>query len=667
VTGFTNADLNIPNGTLTAVSSSDGGITWTATYTPTLRVNDTSNVIGLNNTGISDLAGNAGTGSTNSGNYAVHTEVPTATIVVADTALKAGETSTVTITFSEAVADFSNADLTIVNGALSNVISIDGGITWTATFTPTGNITDTTNVITLDNSGVVNASGNSGVGTTESNNFAIDTALPTATIVVADNRLGIGETTTVTITFSEAVSGFDLSDISVANGTLSNLSSSDGGIIWIATFTPTGNVSAPSNFISLDTSNVTDLAGNAGSTVAVSNNFAQDSERPTATLVVANPNLGIGGTSQVTITFNEAVSGFDLSDITVANGSLSNLISNDGGITWTATLKPNVNVTDPSNFIALDTSNVTDLAGNVGSTVAVSNNYALDSERPSATVVVANPNLGVGQTSQVTITFNEVVSGFDLSDISAANGTLSNLSSSDGGTTWTATLTPSANVSSASNAITVNRGGVSDLAGNSGSGVSQSDNYVVNTAATPTFVVTPNPQFRSSDPVSFPAAPHTILQPIVFIAPTGDLGPPLTFPPLFEQRLIGNGIRPLGDIFMNQGALSPSFLAQVFTSSDSMGDGAGHGFLGFGGGDGGVFGTSTLSSLFNQNSDAARDSLNAFGSHSIKAGDVSQGLRGVFGAPSLVEQLQQLKDSEQHRVDNLASALQQAGISEMSA
>ncbi|MFL1495744.1 flagellar hook-length control protein FliK, partial [Pseudomonas antarctica] len=108
--------------------------------------------------------------------------------------------------------------------------------------------------------------------------------------------------------------------------------------------------------------------------------------------------------------------------------------------------------------------------------------------------------------------------------------------------------------------------------------VSQSDNYVVNTAATPTFVVTPNPQFRSSDPVSFPAAPHTILQPIVFIAPTGDLGPPLTFPPLFEQRLIGNGIRPLGDIFMNQGALSPSFLAQVFTSSDSMGDGAGHGF-----------------------------------------------------------------------------------------
>ena len=667
VTGFDNSDLSVANGTLSNVSSSDGGITWTATFTPTIGVSDFTNLITLNNTGISDLAGNAGTGSTNSGNYAVLTEVPTATIVVADTALKAGETSTVTITFSEAVADFSNADLTIVNGALSNVVSIDGSITWTATFTPTGNITDTTNVITLDNSGVVNISGNSGVGTTDSNNFAIDTALPTATIVVADNRLGIGETTTVTITFSEAVSGFDLSDISVANGTLSNLSSSDGGITWIATLTPTANVNDATNLIVIDTAGVQDLAGNLGASIAISNNYALDATRPTVSIVVANPTLGIGQTTTVTFTFSEAVSNFDLSDLSVTNGELSNLSSNDGGKTWTATFTPTANVTDPSNFIALDTSNVTDLAGNVGSTVAVSNNYALDSERPTATVVVANPNLGVGQTSQVTITFNEAVSGFDLSDISVANGTLSNLSSNDGGKTWTATLTPSANVSSASNAITVNRGGVSDLAGNSGSGVSQSGNYVVNTATTPTFVVSPNPQFRSSDPVTFPDVPYTALQPIVFSAPTGDLGSPLTFTPLFEQRVIGNGIRPLGDIFMNHGALSPSFLAQVFSSSDNVGDGAGHGFLGFGGGDGGVFGTSTLSSLFNQNSEAARDSLNAFGSHSIKAGDVSQGLRGVFGAPSLVEQLQQLKDSEQHRVDNLASALQQAGISEISA
>ncbi|WP_423204654.1 Ig-like domain-containing protein [Pseudomonas kribbensis] len=672
VTGFDNSDLSVANGTLSNVSSSDGGITWTATFTPNIGITDLTNLIVLNNTGITDLAGNTGTGTTSSANYQIQTQVPTATIVVADTSLRAGETSLVTITFSEAVSGFDNSDLTIANGTLTNVSSSDGGITWTATFIPTANVTDATNLITLNNAGVANLSGNSGVGTTDSNNFAIDTALPTATIVVADNRLGIGETTTVTITFSEAVSGFDLSDISVANGALSNLTSSDGGVTWTATLTPTAGINDATNLIIIDTAGVQDLAGNAGASIAISNNYILDATRPTVNIVVANPHLGIGQTTTVTFTFSEAVSNFDLSDLSVTNGDLSNLSSSDGGKTWTATFTPTANVTDPSNFIALDTSNVTDLAGNAGSTVAVSNNYALDSERPTATVVVANPNLGVGQTSQVIITFNEAVTGFDLSDLSVANGTLSNLSSSDGGKTWTATLTPNANVNSANNAISVNSAGVSDLSGNSGSGISQSGNYVINTVpavppTSPLVVVSPDPEFRIEVPVVLPSRVDVPLQPTIFAPPTGGLGSPLTFPPLFEQRVIGNGIRPLGDIFINHGALSPSFIAQVFTSSDSGGDGSGHGFLGFGGGDGGVFGISTLSSLFNQDSAAERDSLNAFDSHSIRGGDVSQGLRGVFGAPTLGQQLQEIKDSEQHRVDNLAAALQQVGISEMPA
>ena len=668
VSGLDSADLSVANGTLSVLSSSDGGVTWTATFTPTAAITDTSNLITLDNSGVTDAAGNAGSGVTDSANYLVQTSVPSASIVIADTALKAGQTTLVTITFSEAVSGFSNADLTITNGTLSSISSSDGGITWTATFTPTSGITDASNLITLDNSGVANASGNTGSGTTDSNNLAIDTALPTATIVVADTQLGIGETTTVTITFSEAVSGFDVSDISVANGVLSNLSSSDGGVTWTATLTPTANVTDATNLIVLDTAGVQDTAGNLGASIAISNNYALDATRPTVNIVVANPNLGIGQTTTVTFTFSEAVSHFDLSDLSVTNGDLSNLISSDGGKTWTATFTPTANVSDPSNFIALDTRNVTDLMNNTGNTVAVSNNYTLDSELPTATIVVANPNLGVGQTSQVTITFNEAVSGFDLSDISIANGTLSDLSSSDGGKTWTATLTPNANVNIASNVISINYAGISDMAGNSGSGVSQSDNFVINTVPASSVVfVSADPDLRSNPPVTLPDVPNVPLQPAIFTPPTGNLGSPLTFPPLFEQRVIGNGIRPLGDIFMNHGAFTPSFIAQVFSGNNGGGDGSGHGFLGFGGGDGGVFSTSTLSSLFNQDSSTERESLNAFGSQSIKSGDVSQGLRGVFGAPTLGQQLQQLKDNEQQQVDNLAAALKLVGISEMQA
>ncbi|PBJ20702.1 BNR/Asp-box repeat protein [Pseudomonas sp. ACN8] len=668
VSGFDNGDLTIANGTLSNVSSSDGGITWTATFTPTADITDTSNTIALNSAGVQDVAGNAGSGTVNSNTYAIDTQSPTATIVVADGSLVAGESSLVTITFSEAVSGFDNSDLTIPNGTLSAVSSSDGGVTWTATFTPTSNVKDTTNLISLNNAGVFDLAGNAGTGISSSANFTIDTVLPTATIVVADSQLGIGETTTVTITFSEAVSGFDVSDISVANGVLSNLSSSDGGVTWTATLTPTANINDATNLIVLDTGRVQDVAGNVGASIAISNNYALDATRPTVNIVVANPNLGIGQTTTVTFTFSEAVSNFDLSDLSVTNGDLSNLGSSDGGKTWTATFTPTANVTDPSNFIALDTRNVTDLMGNTGNTVAVSNNYTLDSELPTATVVIANPNLGVGQTSQVTITFSEAVRGFDLSDISIANGTLSDLSSSDGGKTWTAMLTPTANVNIASNAISIDRAGISDMAGNSGSGVSQSDNFVINTVPTSSVVVvTVDPEFQSSTPVTLPDVPNVPLQPTIFTPPTGNLTSPLTFQPLFEQRVIGNGIRPLGDIFMNHGALTPSFIAQVFSSTDGGGDGSGNGFLGFGGGDGGVFSTSTLSSLFNQDSSSERDSLNAFGSQSIKSGDVSQGLRGVFGAPTLGQQLQQLKDNEQQQVANLAAALKLAGISEMQA
>ncbi|WP_123581418.1 Ig-like domain-containing protein [Pseudomonas brassicacearum] len=669
VTGFDNSDLSVPNGTLTNVSSSDGGVTWTATFTPTSGIKDTTNLITLTNTGVADLAGNAGSGTTDSGNFTIDTQRPTATIVVADNALKIGDTSLVTITFSEAVTGFTNADLTIANGTLTAVSSSDGGVTWTATFTPSASITDATNLITLDNTGVQNGSGNVGTGTTDSNNYAIDTQRPTASIVVANPLLGIGQTSQVTITFSEAVSGFDLSDLSVANGTLSNLLSSDGGKTWTATLTPTAAVNDATNQIVLDTANVQDSAGNAGSTVSLSNNYVLDADRPTGTIVVAKPLLGIGQTSGVTITFSEAVTGFDLSDLSVTNGTLSNLASSDGGKTWTATFTPTANVTDPTNLIVLDNSNVTDKAGNAGAGLAISNNYALDSDRPTATIVIANPNLGVGQTSQVTFTFSEAVKHFDLSDISVANGTLTNLSSNNGGKTWTATLTPTANINDATNFIGLDSSNVTDRAGNAGTGVAISNNFVINTVpAVPAVVSVGDPQFRISDPAPPQSTPNAPLQPIVFTPPTGNLGSPLTFAPLFEQRVLGDGIRPLGDIFINRGALSPSYIAQVFTSSDSAGNGSAHGFLGFGGGDGGVFGSSTLSSLFSHESSSGDSSLNTFGDRSIqRGGDVSQGLHGVYGALTLGEQLQQLENTEKQQIQALAAALQQVGVSEMQA
>ena len=663
VTGFSAADLTTDNGTLSNLSTNDN-ITYTATLTPVAGITQSNNHIVLDNTGVSDIAGNLGSGITSSNAYMIDSLRPTATIVIADPVLKAGETSLVTVTFSEAVSGFDNSDLNVPNGSLSALTSQDGGVTWIGTFTPSSNTRDTTNLISLNNAGYTDLAGNTGSGITNSGNFTIDTVRPTATVVVADTALKIGDTSQVTITFSEAVSGFTNADLTVANGTLSAVSSSDGGMTWTATFTPASAISDTSNVITLDNSGVQNGSGNAGSGSTDSNNYVVETQRPTATIAVANGTLGIGQTTTVTITFSEVVSGFDLSDLSVANGVLSNLASSDGGKTWTATLTPTAAaMTDATNAITLDTSQVNNAVGNVGNDIATSNNYVIDTQRPTATISVAGGTLGIGQTTTVTITFSEVVSGLNLSDLSVANGVLSNLVSSDGGKTWTATLTPTAAITDASNVITLDASQVNDVAGNAGSGIAISNNYAVNTSA-----LTGDPLFRVTDPAPPPlGAPDIPLQPIVFGRPVGNIGSPIGFPPLFEQRDVGAGLPPIGNIFIHNGALAPSFIAQVF-SSDGGANGGAQGFLGFGGGDGGVFGSSTLSGLFNRESGGGDSGFKAFDSRAIQGGgDTAHGLRGVFGAPTLGQQLQQIKDLEQRQVIDLAQALQQVGISEMQA
>ncbi|WP_057407811.1 Ig-like domain-containing protein [Pseudomonas amygdali] len=661
VSGFSNADLSVANGTLSAVSSSDGGITWTATFTPNANVTDASNLITLDNTGVTNASGSTGSGTTASNNYAIDTQRPTATIVVTDSLLAIGETSRVTITFSEAVSGFSNADLTVANGTLSAVSSNDGGITWTATLTPNANAASNSNVVTLDNGGVTDLAGNAGSGTTQSNSYAVDQVRPTASIVIADSTLSAGETSQVTITFSEAVNGFSNADLTAANGTLSAVSSNDGGITWTATFTPNANVTDASNLITLNNTGVADASGNTGSGITSSNNYAIDTVRPTATITVANPNLAIGQTSLVTFAFSERVTNFDLSDISVGNGSLSGLSSSDSGLTWTATLTPDANITAANNFIVLDSGRINDLAGNAGTTVALSSNYSIDNQRPTANISIANPNLATGQTSLVTFAFSEPVNNFTLADVSVANGTLSNLASSDGGATWTATLTPTANVTDPSNFIVLDSSTVTDRAGNAGTGIALSPNYAIRTTS-----LTGDPQFRIDAPAPLVNTRNLPLQPALFGPPTGNLGSPLSFSPLFEQRTTGGGLPPVGNIFITNRALAPSFIAQVFDSS-SVG-GPGSGFTGFNSGEGSVFGTSTLSTLFSRESATDSSTTGAFnsaGSNGLR--DSSQSIQAGFGALTLGQQLQQITDNEQEKLRALAWALGEVGVSEAQA
>ena len=114
--------------TVLGTTTADVNGTWTIT---SLLLTDGDHALTVKQT---DIAGNISGASSVLGVH-IDTLRSTATIVVADTAL-AGETTLVTFTFGEAVNGFTNADLTVENGTLSAVSSSDGGVTWTATFTP---------------------------------------------------------------------------------------------------------------------------------------------------------------------------------------------------------------------------------------------------------------------------------------------------------------------------------------------------------------------------------------------------------------------------------------------------------------------------------------------------------------------------------------------------
>ncbi|MCW8177728.1 Ig-like domain-containing protein, partial [Verminephrobacter aporrectodeae] len=453
-------------GTLSAPTANAERTLWTATFTPTANANAPSNTIRVNLAGVRDDAGNAGTGSAISTNYSVDTRTdstgPTATITLADSTLTAGETTTVTITFSEPVTGLDASAIVCPNGTLTTPTANAERTVWTATLTPTANTNAGTNTLRVNLSGVRDDAGNAGVGSAESSPYSVHTTRPTATVTLADNALTAGQTTTLTITFSEPVNGLDASDIVYTNGTLGWPTASAERMVWTATLTPTANTDAGVNTIRVNLAGVRNDAGNAGTGTASSTNYSVHTTRPTATIVLADSALTAGETTTVTITFNKPVNGLDASDIVCMSGTLSAPTANAERTVWTATLTPTANANAGANTIHVNLAGVTDDAGNTGTGSAISANYSVDTVRLTATIALADTALTAGETTTVTITFNKPVNGLDASDIVCPNGTLSAPTANAERTVWTATLTPTANANAPTNTIRVNLSGVTD-------------------------------------------------------------------------------------------------------------------------------------------------------------------------------------------------------------
>ncbi|MCW5235384.1 Ig-like domain-containing protein [Verminephrobacter eiseniae] len=334
-----------------------------------------------------------------SATFSVDTRRPTvASASIAQSDLRPGEKTTITITFSELVLrdTFTLDDLRVGagKGTLSNLradpnvpATTTAAITWLvdleAPATPPATGLDD-NQIQIDLLGITDRVGNTGPrGRWNWETLTSDlTYLPTVrynidappTVAITGQpatTLKIGESFTVTFTFDERVTGFGTEDIlyDTSKGTLGALTAvGTDGKVWSASYTPRPDTESADNTIRVNLTGVRDARGNAGVGTGTSGNFSIDTKPPEVAVTISDNRLTAGETATITITFRERVTGFtkEAIDLSQANGTLGDLtpVGTDGKV-WTATFTPTASLArTTNNRLTLNLANVRDAAGN---------------------------------------------------------------------------------------------------------------------------------------------------------------------------------------------------------------------------------------------------------------------------------------------------------------
>jgi Ca2+-binding RTX toxin-like protein/predicted nucleic acid-binding protein len=467
VTDFVISDIDVTGGALSALSGS--GTSYTAVFTPTAD-STTGAVVGVSIDKFSDPAGNSNRAASNIVMMAIDTTVPTIAISSNKNRLKSGETATLTFTISEAVKDFVASDVAVTGGMLSSFTG--SGVSYTANFTPTANSIDT-GAVSVVNGKFSDAAGNQNVDGTDPDNaitISVDTVVPTIVLSSDKGSLKAGEAATLRFSLSEASTDFDSTDLTVAGGSISGFVGS--GSTYTATFTPIAGSTAL-GLVSVASGRFTDPAGNANSVISNIVKMTVDTVVPTIVIGSAKSSLKSGEASALTFTLSEGASDFDVTDLTVAGGSISNFTA-VSSTSYSATFVPTVGST-ASGVISVSSRKFSDAAGNLNGAPSNTVRLTVDAFLPTIAISSDKLSLKAGETATLRFVVSDSVSDFLASDVSVTGGVLSSFAGS--GTTYTALFTPTA--SSAGNAvINVTSNRFTDPRGNQNADGADADNTV---------------------------------------------------------------------------------------------------------------------------------------------------------------------------------------------
>uniref|UniRef100_UPI002601C5F3 Ig-like domain-containing protein n=1 Tax=Maricaulis sp. TaxID=1486257 RepID=UPI002601C5F3 len=232
-------------------------------------------------------------------------------------------------------------------------------------------------------------------GNTAATQLTVDYDATAPGVAISSGASGtVGGPFSVTIAFTEDVTGFAAGDIAVGNGAASDFSATSASV-YTATITP-----AADDPVTVDVASgaAQDAAGN-DSTAADQFSIGFDGTPPG--LTISLPGSTAEGPFTATFTFSEAVSGFGLDDIATTNATVSGL-SEAGEGEYTATFTPE---TVGEVAIAVAAGAATDSAGNESESGSASieivipevevdldlNAAVLDATTVSQTATLANP------------------------------------------------------------------------------------------------------------------------------------------------------------------------------------------------------------------------------------------------------------------------------------
>jgi hypothetical protein len=418
----------------------------------------------------------------NNANYKVDTTAPTVAITSNRSVLLAGQTATITFTFSEDMGtsfkwDGSTGDVSVSGGTLGALSGT--GLTRTATFTPTPNTASGTASITVAANSFQDLAGNNGTaGTTPA--ISIDLVAPSVAITSNVTSVKAGSSANITFTFSEDPGtsftwNGTAGDVSVSGGTLGAISGT--GLTRTAVFTPTANLASGNASITVTDLSYQDTAGNLG-TAGTTPSFSIDTVAPTVTGRANSNNLVAGQTTRVYFTFSEDPgTSFtwdgSVGDLTLTGAgtvTLSTVPSQQVGVVRGFDFTPPANVNAGSTTVSIKNVSYQDAAGNLGS---ASGNVTISYDTLAPTVVITSnlSTVGMGQTANITFTFSEdpgSTFAWDgiTGDVVVTQGTLSAISGT--GLTRTAVYTPFADTPLIAASITVTAGRYTDTVGNAG-------------------------------------------------------------------------------------------------------------------------------------------------------------------------------------------------------